>query len=281
MKDVGGEAVSRGQIAKTLRRVSAALEAPYTEAAARIRDEAVLNIDDTGHHEKGKRFWTWVFRAGDFAVFHIDKTRSAGVLERVLGPGYEGIIGCDYYSAYHKYLNDNDANAQFCHAHLVRELRFLTEHPDPETQRYAKRSLAAMRRLFRIHHRLLENHDGDRRELVKAGERLRRTIVRSPPAGKAENIAKRFLENGDAYLRFIANPEVEPTNNRAEQAIRQVVIDRASSQGTRSPNGRAYKERIWTVLTTCAMRGASAFEFLRQALKAYAENANAPSLLSL
>ena len=281
MKDVLGEAVSRGQIAKTLRRVSASLEAPYNEAAARIRDESVLNIDETGHRENGKRFWTWVFRAGDFSVFHIDKTRSAGVLERVLGPGYPGIIGCDYYSAYHKYLNDNDANAQFCLAHLVRELRFLKEHPDPETRRYANRSLSAMGRLFRMHHRLRENPDAARRELVKAGERLWRTIVRSPPAGKAENIARRFLENGDAYLRFTTNPEIEPTNNRAEQAIRQVVIDRASSQGTRSPNGRAYKERIWTVLTTCAMRRASAFEFLRQALSAYAEKTTTPSLLSL
>jgi transposase len=138
-----------------------------------------------------------------------------------------------------------------------------------------------MRRLFRVHHRLLDSPGDDRRELVEAGERLWRTIVRSPPEGKARNIAKRFLENGDAYLRFIANPEIEPTNNRAEQAIRQVVIDRAASQGTRSPGGRAYKERMWTVLATCAMRGASAFGFIRQALRAYAENAITPSLLTL
>ena len=96
-----------------------------------------------------------------------------------------------------------------------------------------------------------------------------------------ENIAKRFLENGDSYLRFIANPGIEPTNNRAEQAIRQVVIDRAASQGTRSPKGREYKERLWTVLATCAMRGASAYDFLRNALNALAYNLTPPSLLTL
>lgn len=281
MKDVCGERLSRGQIAKTLCRVSAALEAPYNEALGRLPDEPVLNIDETGHREKGKHFWTWVFRAKDFAVFHIDKTRAAGVLERVLGPGYQGTIGCDYFSAYHKYLNDNNSAAQFCFAHLVRELRFLEGHPDPGTRKYAIRSLAATRRLFRIHHRLRENPDGDRRGLVKAGERLWRTIVRSPPDRKAENIAKRFLENGDSYLRFIANPGIEPTNNRAEQAIRQVVIDRAASQGTRSPKGREYKERLWTVLATCAMRGASAYDFLRNALNALAYNLTPPSLLTL
>lgn len=281
MKDVCGESISRGQIAKALRRVSESLETPHAEALERLREEPVLNIDETGHREHGKRFWTWVFRAGDFTVFHIDKTRASSVLSHILGPEYQGTIGCDYFSAYHKYLKDSDGEAQFCLAHLVRDLRFLKEHPDQETRKYAIRSLAAMRKLFRIYHRLREQQDGDRRELIRAGEKLWRTIVCAPPEPKAENIAKRFLDNGDSYLSFIANPQIEPTNNRAEQAIRQVVIDRAASQGTRSPNGRVYKARIWTVLSTCAIRGASAFKFLQNALKAYVNKSPAPSLLEL
>jgi len=137
-----------------------------------------------------------------------------------------------------------------------------------------------MRRLFRLHHRLRENPLQDRRELVNAGESLRRTVLSAPPEPKAENIARRFRENGDAYLRFITHPGIEPTNNRAEQAIRTVVIDRASSQGTRSPVGRAYKERIWTVLSTCAQRGCSAFSFLLDALTAKTNQSTAPPLIS-
>jgi transposase len=281
MEDVCGERLSRGQIAKAFRRVSVALEAPYAEALVSLKDEPVLNIDETGHREKGKRFWTWVFRAEDFAVFHIDKTRAAAVLDGILGPDYQGTIGCDYFSAYHKYIRDNDGQAQFCFAHLIRELRFLADHANSETRRYARRSLAATRRLFRVHHHLRDNPGGDRQALVKAGESLRRTIVRSPPEGKAENIARRFLDNGDSYLRFITNPEIEPTNNRAEQAIRQVVIDRASSQGTRSQNGRDYKERMWTLLATCAMRGASTYHFLRDALNALANKTTPASMLTL
>ena len=47
-----------------------------------------------------------------------------------------------------------------------------------------------------------------------------------PPAKQARNMAKRFLERGEAYFEFITTPNVEPTNNIAEQAIRFVVIDR-------------------------------------------------------
>lgn len=95
LEDVCQAPVSRGEIAKTLQRVSEALEKPYTEAVESLRGEAVLNIDETGHREKGKRFWTWVFRARDTVVFHIDRKRSSQVLAAMLGPTYAGIIGCD------------------------------------------------------------------------------------------------------------------------------------------------------------------------------------------
>ena len=276
LREVCGEEVSRGQIVKTLHRVSDSLEAPYREALGRLRKEPILNIDETGHRERGRRFWTWVFRAGDFSVFHIDKTRGAKALKSVLGSKYKGTIGCDYYSSYHKYLKDTGAPGQFCLAHFIRDLRFLKEHSEPETNRYANRSLAAMRRLFRLHHRLRENPEQDRRELVQAGEKLRRTIIDAPSNPKAENIAKRFRVNGDSYLRFIIHPEVEPTNNRAEQAIRHVVIDCAASQGTRSPNGRAYKKRMWTAIATCAQRGVSVFNYILDALTTTANPATAP-----
>ena len=275
-KNVLGEPVSRGQVAKTFRRVSDALEAPYQEALNNLRNEPVLHIDETGHREGGKRYWTWVFRGGDFTVFHIDKTRSTEVLKSILGPEYQGTIICDYYPVYPSYLKSVDAQAQFCLAHLIRDLRFLEEYPNPETQRYAKRALEAMRYMFEVYHHLRENPGQDRQELVEAGERLRQAMLDAPPEQKAQNLAKRFRDNGDSYLRFIMRPDVEPTNNNGEQSIRHVVIDRASSQGTRSPVGREYKARIWSTIATCAQRGVSAFNYLLDALKAHTNPSTAP-----
>ena len=42
----------------------------------------------------------------------------------------------------------------------------------------------------------------------------------------------------------MTTPEVDPTNNSAEQAIRFVVIDRHITQGTRSETGRRWSERV-------------------------------------
>ena len=60
-----------------------------------------------------------------------------------------------------------------------------------------------------------------------------------PEQGRdSQNLKKRFERHGAAYFQFVTTPDVEPTNNLAEQAIRFVVIDRRITQGTRSEGGR-------------------------------------------
>ena len=92
-------------------------------------------------------------------------------------------------------------------------------------------------------------------------------------------MANRFRQHGDAYFQFITTPGVDPTNNLAEQAIRFVVIDRYITQGTRSPKGRTWSERIWTVLATCAQQGRSAFDFLCETVEAHFTGQRAPTLV--
>ena len=74
-------------------------------------------------------------------------------------------------------------------------------------------------------------------------------------------------------------PNVEPTNNGTEREIRQVVIDRHTTQGTRGTNGQDWWERIWTVLATCRKQHRSAYQYIHQALIAHWTNQPSPSLL--
>lgn len=113
-----------GRTGQTFQKLSCALKEPYDEAQAALANEPALNIDETGHKENGRRMWTWVFRARLFAVFYIAGQRSSEVLKSVWGLDFKGLLGCDYFSAYHKYLKDCPAQAQFCLAHFIRDLRF-------------------------------------------------------------------------------------------------------------------------------------------------------------
>jgi transposase len=104
--------------------------------------------------------------------------------------------------------------------------------------------------------------------------------MRPPQEADALKLSRRFDRHGaPAYFRFLDTPGVEPTNNGTERAIRQPVLDRRITQGTRSVRGLRWCERAWTAAATCSQQGRSAFRFFRDALVAYLTHSAAPSLL--
>ena len=282
LRDVVRVTIARGQLAKIITKVSQALEAPYQELLEQLPAQSRLNVDETGHPNQGERWWTWCFRAGLYTLFKIDPTRSGDVLLAVLGEEFNGVLGCDYFSAYRRYLRECNAVVQFCLAHLIRDVKFLTTLPDARDRAHGGRLREALRALFGVIHQREElGPRVFRRQLVAArDEVLRQALDEVPPTAARRNLAQRFERYGEAYFEFVTTPDVEPTNNLAEQAIRFVVIDRQVTQGTRGEKGRRWCERIWTVIATCAQQGRSVFEYLSEAVAAFLEQTAVPSLLS-
>jgi transposase len=281
LRDVVQITRARSQLAKVVRKVSAALEQPYQGLLDELPSQARLNVDETGHRQNGDRMWTWCFRAGLYTLFKIDPTRSADVLTEVLGEEFKGVLGCDYYGAYRRYLREFGVLLPFCLAHLVRDVKSLLTLPDTGARAYGARVRDALRQLFEVIHR---------REALSAvafqaqPQAARAAVLRQGTTGVPEskycrNLAQRLQKHGDSYFRFMTTPGLEPTNNLAEQAIRFVVLDRVVTQGTRGAAGNRWCERIWTVIATCAQQGRSVFEYLYAAVQAHFHKAEAPSLL--
>jgi transposase len=282
VRDVLRIKISRSQLSKIVQKVNRALADSYNELLEQLRSQKKLNVDETGHKDNGDKYWTWCFRAEAFVFFKIAGSRSSDILFELLGKEFEGILGCDYFSAYRKYMKDCSILVQFCLAHLIRDIRYLTTLRSPATVAYGHRLLQGMRELFSLFHNpLIANYPN----LLKEGlERKREEIIAMaledvPGTKEAKNLANRFRKHGKAYFQFITTPGIDPTNNIAEQAIRFVVIDRLVTQGTRSERGRQWCERIWTVIATCAQQGRSAFEFIFDAVDAYFNDQPSPSLL--
>jgi transposase len=281
VRDVIGLTICRGQLCKIVDKVSRALERPYEELLGDLPGQAVLNVDETGHKHNGQQHWTWCFRAGLYTLFKIDPTRSADVLIEVLGAEFDGVLGCDYFSAYRRYHREFGVVLQFCLAHLIRDVKYLTTLPDRRDRAYGEGLREALRDLFAVIHRRGEWTEREfRRRLESARDEVLRRGTRDVPATRAAgNLAARLEAHGDSYFRFITEPGVEPTNNLAEQAIRFVVIDRRITQGTRGERGDRWCERIWTVMATCSQQGRSVFAYLESAVTAWFDGGEAPTLL--
>jgi len=262
LRDVAHVTISRGQLAKVIDKVSQALETPYRELLELLPDEAVLNVDETGHKDNGNRMWTWCFRADLYTLFKIDPTRSSKVLIETLGAEFDGVLGCDFFSAYRCYARQFDVKLQFCLAHLIRDVKFFLTLPNAEDRAYGERFRDALRELFGVIHRQ-NTMSASEFESALAGQRevVLRVGRAAPQTPNGQRMAKRMDSHGAGYFHFITTAGVEPTNNVAEQAIRFVVIDRLITQGTRSDGGQRWSERIWTVIATCARQGRSVFDY--------------------
>jgi len=286
-----GFKVSRGYLAKVMVRGSQAVQVPVEELRSLLPVQKVLNVDETGHKENGEGMWTWCFRAGNFVLFSIQLSRGSDVLIEFLGQEFSGILGCDYFSAYRKFMGLMSGLVQFCLAHLIRDLKFLAEHPEPMVQLYAQPILRAIGRMFHLIHEQVDHPQEDfQPKLERIKKRIIALTVDTTPLSPIEwyvqkaypevfNMAQRFRKHGEQYFTFITTPGVDPTNNAAEQVLRFVVMDRRATQGTRSSKGRTFCERIWTVVGTCRMNKRSIFRYLCDAMKAWADGLPAPSLL--
>jgi transposase len=280
LRDVVGVTISRGELSKIIAKVSAALEKPYEELLRLLPSADVLNVDETGHKNNGERWWTWCFRAELYTLYHIDAHRSADVLVDILGKEFQGILGCDYFSAYRRYMREGGVRLQFCLAHLIRDVKFLTTLPDARDRRYGEDLRVALKDLFAVFHQREQLSERVfQARLQGARDRVVQVGLSGPATQHGQNMAQRFRDHGAAYFTFVTTPGVEPTNNVAEQAIRFVVIDRHITQGTRSEGGRRFSERMWTVIATCVQQGKSACTFLREAVRSWLEGEPAPSLL--
>jgi len=88
-----------------------------------------------------------------------------------------------------------------------------------------------------------------------------------------------LLERFDEMWMFLEHPDVEPTNNAAERALRHAVIWRKLSFGTQSAAGSRFVETMLSVIETCRQQDRPVLEFVTQAVTAHFANRPTPSLL--
>jgi transposase len=283
LRDVVGVTISRGQLRKVVAKVTDSLLEPYEQLLAMLPGEEHMNVDETGHKDNGKRLWTWCFRAALYTVFKISPSRGSDVLLEVLGTEFNGVLGCDYFSAYRKYMRLNEnVIVQFCLAHFIRDVKFLAEHPNKKNRKHGECLLEHLRKLFHVIHRRDEypTERGFRNVLTRIrNELVYDAVMNSPGTREVDNLGNRFCSHFESFFTFITTPGIEPTNNLAEQAIRFVAIHRRLTQGTRSEAGQTWCERIWTIIATCDQQGRSIFEYLHEAVQNYFQSKPAPSLI--
>jgi polyhydroxyalkanoate synthesis regulator phasin len=79
---------------------------------------------------------------------------------------------------------------------------------------------------------------------------------------KARAFANEILNDTQAIFRILQEPDLPLTNNRAEQALRPLVIMRKISYGSKTDEGSRALTLLASVTTTVFVRGQHVWNFL-------------------
>lgn len=242
-------------------RVARAGRGEYMDIRDRIRAAEAVHVDETGFNLDGQQWWLWTFRAGEDTLFALRESRGSAVIEAVLGEDFEGTIVCDGWTAYPAVTDD----LQRCWAHLLREGdEVAADHPEAEP--IADR----LHRLFDgLQTFLAADPSPDHRALMRerASETLE-SLVDTDPEHKAVQQFLGKLEGGlGHWLEFVTKPAVEPTNNAAENALREPVVLRKIIGTLRTESGRFAHETLLSLLATWKQQGRNPYEELRRSAR--------------
>ena len=259
-----GTRLSLGTIDNCLHEVGQAVEGPVEVLREGLAQQPRLNIDESGWKKDGERRWIWTLVSPTVTFFHITESRGKKVLEQILGDHFDGIIGSDRYGAYRAY---DKAGWQICLAHLIREAKGLSESSDPILSQFG----LWVRDELRLMIKLWKEGKAISLQMNSCKARLKRAcyLPHDSPDKHARRFANAILKDWEAVTLFTKVEGIPPTNNLAEQSLRQSVIARKISFGNHSETGLRSTERLRTIIATAKMRGIDTWSYLADALNQY------------
>ena len=274
-----GARLSTGSVDAICQHASTALADGHGTLRARILAQDALHVDETGWRTAGDSRALWGMSTPQASIFKIAEHCNREQFNELIGD-YAGIIVSDRWPGYEHLQPER---RQVCWSHLQRDFRRHAEGL-AEQKTFGEAGLELTGRVFGAWRDFQEHQDRRRlrRELKPTQRELRRLLERAGRNSKRTRFHRVFANNllkvWPALWTFATHPDVEPTNNPAERALRTPVIHRKLSHGTRTKQGEQFAERALSAAATCRQQHRSLFEFLSKLLTAHPRGDPLPTL---
>jgi hypothetical protein len=250
-----GAALTQGAITlDALRKAAGPVGAKYRALCDSIRDSAWCHTDDTGWRQGGAPAWLMTFVTGAATVYQVrPRHRNEEVRERIPAD-YQGVMITDRGTTYDA-AELKAVKRQVCLAHVLRSISEVTEAKSGPARRFGVDLKALLKRALELWHERragppVEGHAGRvRRAKLDITWHLRDRRFSDRDNQRLLDGLGRCHDEG-SLVRFLDDPSIEPTNNRAERALRPAVIARKVSQCTKSARGTRAFEAWTSVLAT-------------------------------
>ncbi|KXB02635.1 hypothetical protein AKJ43_01305, partial [candidate division MSBL1 archaeon SCGC-AAA261D19] len=215
-----GLKISAATVLNITERVADQLRPLYREIGENIREANVINGDETGFKIGGKRGWLWDFSTGEEVLYAVRRSRGSGVLEEVLGNEFDGWIVCDGLRSYATFTS----KLQRCWAHLLREANDVADRHE-EAEPIAK----DLNQMYNDLITFLQNDPPpEEREIVRdwAMAAMRSLTEKESENDEVADLIGKIRNGMKHWFTFVVEPEVPPTNNAAENDLKEPIVIR-------------------------------------------------------
>jgi transposase len=235
------------------------VEEEYSRLLTDIRQSPAVFADETSWWVGKPGWWLWAFTTPSTTVYRVEKSRGSQVVRDTLGDEFGGMLVSDCLASY----DPPPYRKHKCLAHHLRAIRQAQDRPDGQNSAYL-RQWRALFTLVRLEHAYRSKTAPE--EFLQHREHLEQAcddLLARPPTAKAELAVFNRLQKQRAHLLgCLYEPAAEPTNNRAERALRPAVIARKLSCGNKTSRGRRAWEILTSLATTWHQRGLDIIDML-------------------
>lgn len=272
--------IGLGSVSALQQRVSRALAEPVAQALEFAQQQSSQSVDETGWREKDKSNWLWVNCTEKVTVFQVQTARTRKAAQAMIDEQEIGVVTTDRYPGYN-FLQG--WRRQICWAHLKRDFTAFAEREDAESKEIGEQLLTETKNVFELFNKVRDGTVPHCRlrlliEPVKTRVKKLLEVGAQIENGKTAGVCRHILKLNRSLWTFVRVREVEPTNNRAERALRRAVLWRRKSFGTQSKTGSRFVERILTVVTTLRQQSRSVLVYLNKVCAGNATGGNISEL---
>lgn len=230
----------------------------YEQIRQQIQDADVVHVDETGVKRDGEQAWIWTFRTDKHTLYAVRESRGHDVPAEVLGEDFAGTVVCDGWTAYPAF----SSNLQRCWAHILREAEDVAADYDAAEPVYR-----SLKQMYVGLQAWLETDPSTREKAQmhrSCQNGLRSLVERSVDDESVATLLGKIEGGIDHWLTFVGEPAVAPTNNAAENALREPVVLRKIIGTLRNDRGMFVHETILSLLATWRQQGRNPYEELRR-----------------
>lgn len=256
-----------------MRRAVGAVGKVYQQLRDGVRDAAYVHTDDTGWRVAGFNAQLMVFETLKASVYQIRSQHRNQEVREIIPADYAGVMITDRGRSYDA-KEFEQVKQHKCLSHIQRSIEAVIEKKKQEG-REAPEFCLTLKILFKQANLLWRHYHRSRsqwyrrvtfplaraRLIARITYHLRQRDLTDPDAQRLLKELGRHHRRGN-LVRFLVDPQIPPTNNAAERALRPAVIARKVSQCSKNSQGAEAFCAFTSVLRTAMKRGLDPVETL-------------------